>query len=88
MRAEPWLDETRHGINHAISFGCDYCATTRRRCDVVCWQILSQKPVEAGLEGVVSKVRDQPSRCGLICSDAVEGHLDLAHEAWRMRLGA
>ena len=24
--------------------------------------------------------RDQPSRCGLICSDAVEGHPDLAHD--------
>jgi hypothetical protein len=37
MRAEPWLDETRHGINDAISFGCDYCATTRRKRDVACW---------------------------------------------------
>jgi len=37
MRAEPWLDETMHGINQAISFGCDYCATTRRKRDVVCW---------------------------------------------------
>src|SRR5260370_26946554 len=24
--------------------------------------------------------RDEPSRCGLICSDAVEGHPDLAHD--------
>src|SRR5215475_3176623 len=31
MRAEPWLDEIRHGINPSISFGCDYCATTRCR---------------------------------------------------------
>jgi hypothetical protein len=58
MRAEPWLDETRHGINHAISFGCDYCATDRRRRDVVWWRILLQKPVETGIEDVVSKVRD------------------------------
>src|SRR5882724_2873434 len=28
MRAEPWPDVSRHGINHTISFGCDYCATT------------------------------------------------------------
>jgi hypothetical protein len=35
MRAEPWLDEIRHGINQANSFGCDYCATTRRKGDVV-----------------------------------------------------
>jgi hypothetical protein len=32
-----------------------------------------QKSVEKGLEGLVLKVRDRPSRCGLICSDAVEG---------------
>jgi hypothetical protein len=39
MRAEPWLDEIRHGINLSISFGCDYCATTRRERDVACWSI-------------------------------------------------
>jgi hypothetical protein len=37
MRAEPWLDATRHGIYHAISFGCDYCATIHRERDVACW---------------------------------------------------
>jgi hypothetical protein len=37
MRAEPWLDETGHGINHAISFECDYRATTRRERDFPCW---------------------------------------------------
>jgi hypothetical protein len=31
MRAEPWPDQTRHGIEHAISVGCDYCATGFRR---------------------------------------------------------
>jgi hypothetical protein len=36
MRAEAWPDETRQGINHAISFRCGYCATTRRRGDFVC----------------------------------------------------
>jgi hypothetical protein len=50
----------------------DYCVTTRRRCDVVCWQIWLQKSDETGLEGVVLTVRDRPSRCGLICNDAVE----------------
>src|ERR1700743_1652180 len=30
MKAEPWLNVIRHGINHAISFRCDDCATTRR----------------------------------------------------------
>jgi len=47
MRAEPWLDETMHGINQAISFGCDYCATTRRKRDVACWHrtdMLPQSP--------------------------------------------
>jgi hypothetical protein len=34
MRADPWLNDVRHGINPAISFGCDYCATTRRKRDV------------------------------------------------------
>ena len=43
MRAEPWLDEIRHGINQANSFGCDYCATTRRKRDVACWPILLKK---------------------------------------------
>jgi len=38
MGAEPWLDEIRRGINLSISFGCDYCATTRRKRDVACWQ--------------------------------------------------
>ena len=37
MRAEPWLDDVRLGINPAISFGCDYCATTRRKRDVAVW---------------------------------------------------
>jgi hypothetical protein len=60
-------------VNHEISFEYDYCVTTRRRCHVVCWQIWLQKSVEKGLEGLVLKVRDRPSRCGLICSDAVEG---------------
>jgi hypothetical protein len=60
-------------VNHAILFEYDYCATTHRRCDVVCWPIWFQKSVETGLEGVVLKVRDRPSRCGLICSDVVEG---------------
>ena len=27
MRAEPWLDEIKHDITPAISFGCDDCAT-------------------------------------------------------------
>jgi hypothetical protein len=36
MKAEPWLNVIRHGINHAISFGCDDYATTRRAmADVV-----------------------------------------------------
>lgn len=35
MRAEPWLDEIRHGIKPAISCRCDYCATTRRKRNVV-----------------------------------------------------
>jgi hypothetical protein len=48
MRAEPWLDEIRHGINQANSFGCDYCATTRRKRDVACWQILLQKSFWGG----------------------------------------
>jgi hypothetical protein len=34
MRAEPWLDEIRQGLNQAISFECDYCATIRRKRDV------------------------------------------------------
>src|SRR5579863_1090318 len=29
--------EIRHVINPAISFGCDYCATTRRKRDVAGW---------------------------------------------------
>src|SRR5579863_6084079 len=33
MRAERWLDGVRHGIKPAISFGCDYCATARRKRD-------------------------------------------------------
>jgi hypothetical protein len=31
MTAEPWLHEIKHRITQAISFGCDYCATTRRK---------------------------------------------------------
>jgi hypothetical protein len=37
MRAEPWLDGIRHVIKPVISFGCDYCATDRRKRDVACW---------------------------------------------------
>jgi hypothetical protein len=37
MRTESWLDEIRHGINPSISFGCDYCATTRRKRDFAFW---------------------------------------------------
>jgi hypothetical protein len=37
MRAEPWLDEAKYGIKPAISFGCDYCATTRLTRDVAGW---------------------------------------------------
>jgi len=29
-------DEIRHGINPSISFGCDCCATARRKRDVAC----------------------------------------------------
>jgi len=47
MRAEPWLDEIRHGINLSISFVCDFCATTRRERDVACWQILLKKAAVA-----------------------------------------
>jgi hypothetical protein len=52
-------DETRHGINHAISFRCDYCATTRRKYDVACWhnrELHISTVVEA--EGVCGSVRD------------------------------
>src|SRR6516165_5975495 len=48
-RSCPRLNPTRNGgrtvagrdqgrINLSISFGCDYCATTRRKRDVACWQ--------------------------------------------------
>ena len=31
MRAEPWPDRTRHGLNHPISWRCDDCATAGGR---------------------------------------------------------
>jgi hypothetical protein len=34
MRAEPWLDEIRQGLNQTISFECGYYATIRRKRDV------------------------------------------------------
>jgi len=56
MRAEPWLDEIRHGINPSISFGCDCCATTRRKRDVACcvgfWTLATREASRAQLVGV------------------------------------
>jgi hypothetical protein len=50
MRAEPWLDEIRHGINSSISFGCDDCATTRRTRDVAFCPSLTSA-TNAGMSG-------------------------------------
>src|SRR6476646_5569318 len=44
MGAEPWLDNIRHGINPSISFGSDYCATTRRKRDVLFKKFVSPLP--------------------------------------------
>jgi hypothetical protein len=49
MRAEPWLDEIGHGTKLAISFGCDYCATTRRKRAIAYWPI-------AGIVGLRANV--------------------------------
>jgi hypothetical protein len=73
MRAEPWLDKIRHGINPSISFGCDYCATTRRKRDIACWPIAyfaAKQPFgrfrkEADIkwqEGPASSVANDPKR--------------------------
>ena len=59
MRAEPWLDEIGHGINLSISFGCDYCATTRSKRDVAGWQFPTGPPAdECRFDG---KVGSQPT---------------------------
>ncbi len=42
MRAEPWLGEIRAWHQPAISFGCDYCATTRRKADIALGTLLTK----------------------------------------------
>jgi hypothetical protein len=59
---------TGHGINHAISFGCDYCATSRRSCDVVCWDV-SRRAKGAYLTGERNCVH--PGDDGVVAASAM-----------------